>query len=324
VDADQGKLLWDRELFQEDGRTAPKPHKKNSHASPTPVSDGQRVWVHFGHMGTACLTLNGDVLWKTQELSYNPVHGNGASPILFEDLLIVSCDGNEDPFVVALEQGTGKVRWKTLRKTGARLPFSFATCQIITVNGETQLISPAADYCLGYNPRTGEELWRVKYPQPGWSLICRPVYAHGLLYIGTGYINQHLIAFRPEGRGDLTKKIVWQTRRYAPNTPTPIVVGDELYMISDMGFLSCLDAKTGQLHYAERLAGKGYSASPIVSDGKLWITSEEGIGQVVALGREFKVLARNDLGERTFASFVPDNGKLFVRSDSHLYCFEAK
>lgn len=324
VDAASGKLLWDKEVFVERTDAVPQPHAKNSHASPTPVSDGTHVFVHFGHMGTACLTPAGDVVWKSQELTYKPVHGNGASPIMVDDTLVFNCDGGTDPLVAALDKSTGKVRWRTPRKTGARQAFSFATCALITHAGRRMIVSPASDYCMGYDPATGSELWRVKYPGAGWSLIAPPVYAHGLLFVCTGYMHQHLIAFPPDGTGDITAKIAWKTRKNVPNTPTPVVVGDELYTVSDYGFLTCLDARTGTVHYAERLAGKAYSASPIVADGKLFVTSEDGVGQVIALGKTFDPLTKSTLGEKTFATFVPAGGALFVRTESRLYKFAGK
>ncbi|MGL6074043.1 MAG: PQQ-binding-like beta-propeller repeat protein [Fimbriiglobus sp.] len=319
-----GQVEWDKELFVEDTKEIPQPHKKNSHASPTPVSDGKHVWFHFGHMGTACLDLNGQVIWKKSEIAYHPVHGNGASPILVDDLLVFCCDGKEVSFLIGMEQKTGEIRWKTDRKNGANFKFSFATCQVIEHKGQRMIVSPASDYCHGYDPKTGQELWRVKYPMPGWSLICRPVYAHGLVYISTGYVNQHLLAFEPEGTGDITSKIAWSAKRNAPNTPTPIVVGDELYMISDSGFLTVLDAKSGKVHYAERLAGKAYSASPILHDGKLFITSEAGIGQVIAVGKEFKELAKSDMQAKTFATFVPVDGSLFIRTETAMFRVQQK
>lgn len=322
VDAKTGKIDWDREIFVEPGAIAPKPHKKNSHASPTPVTDGERVYVHFGHMGTAALDLNGSIVWKTQKLTYDPRHGNGASPILVDDTLFFTCDGNDKQFVAALDKRTGEVRWTRDRNHGARLGFSFATSQLITHQGKRVIVAPASDYVMGYDPKTGEELWRVKYPQSGWSLITRPVYGHGLVFVCTGYVNQHLIAFKPDGQGDLTKNIVWQTRRNAANTPTPLLVGDELYMLADNGFLTCYDAKTGEIHWSERLAGKAYSASPIYADGNIYVTSEEGVGQIIAAGKEFREVAGPfDLKEKTFATFVPVDGALYVRTESQLYKF---
>ena len=324
VDQAVGNIVWDVELFVEKTDATPQPHKKNSHASPTPVSDGKHVWVHFGHMGTACLDLAGKVVWKTQELGYDPLHGNGNSPILVDDLLVFAIDGKTVTSLVALDQKTGEVRWRTKRETSAVLMFSFATCLLIEHAGTRMIVSPAANFCIGYDPKSGKELWRVKYPKPGWSLIAPPIYAHGLVFVATGYVNQHLIAFKPEGTGDITANVVWQTKRDAPNTPTPQVVGDELYMLSDAGILTCLDAKTGKVHYAERLAGKSYSASPILAANTMYFTSEDGVGQVVAVGKEFKEVARSELKEKTFATFVPVDGALFVRTESQLYRFDPK
>lgn len=325
VDAGTGKLLWDRELFIEDTSKVPQPHKKNSHASPTPITDGERIFVHFGHMGTAALDPDGSVAWKTQEISYDPRHGNGASPILVDDTLFFTCDGHDKQFVVALDKRTGQVKWKTDRDHGARLGFSFATPQLIEHNGKRMIVAPASDFVMGYDPKTGKELWRVQYPKPGWSLITRPVYSHGLVYVCTGYVNQHLIAFKPDGTGDITRNIVWQTSRDAANTPTPLLVGDELYMLSDKGIMTCYDAKTGKVHWSERLAGLSYSASPIYADGNIYLTSEEGVGQIIAAGKEFEEVAGPfDLGEKTFATFVPADGAIYVRTESQLYKFAKK
>ena len=320
-----GKPLWDVELLRAPGDVAAQMHKKNSHASPTPASDGKTVVCHFGHMGTAAVDLAGKVLWKSQELTYKPLHGNGASPILVDDLAIIPCDGQDVAFVAALELATGKVRWRTDRKSTARMTFSFATPQVVTApDGKRVLVSPASDYCMGYDPATGAELWRCKYPQPGWSLICRPVFAHGLVFVPTGYVTPHVLAIDPFQTGDVTPAYDWKVKMYAPNTPTPLVLGDELYLIADTGFLSCVDARTGTTHYTERLAGKAYSASPIAADGKIWLTSEDGVGQVVAAGKEFKEVSRSVMGEKTFASFVPAAGGLIMRTESKLYRFDTK
>ena len=322
VDAASGNTDWDRELFVEDTDAVPQPHKKNSHASPTPVTDGKRVYVHFGHMGTAALELDGTVAWKTQELRYDPRHGNGGSPILAGGRLVFACDGDDKQFLAALDTTTGKVAWTTDREIGPGLGFSFATPLLIDHAGKKMIVAPASNFVMGYDPESGKELWRAKYPRPGWSLIARPVYGHGLVYVCTGYTNQHLIAFRPDGAGDITDKIVWQARRDAANTPTPILVGDELYMLSDRAVLTCFDAKTGDVHWSERLAGTAYSASPIHADGRLYLTSEQGVGQVIAAATEYKELAGPfDLGEKTFATFVPADGALYVRTESRLYKF---
>lgn len=323
VAADTGKIVWDVKVFDQSA-TAPKGHAKNSHASPTPVSDGERVIVHFGHMGTACLDLAGKELWKTQEYKYVPQHGNGASPILVGDAVVFPCDGSDKQYVVALDKKSGRELWNADRKSSAKLPFSFATPQLIEHDGRKQIISAASDFVAGYDPG-GMELWRASYPKPGWSLITRPVYGHGLVFISTGYVNQHLIALKPEGTGDITKKIVWQMAKNAPNTPTPLLVGGELYVLSDNGILSCVDAKTGKVHWFERLKGKGFSSSPILANGKVYATSEDGIGTVCEANKvEYKEIATSDMKEKTFATFLPDAGALYLRTETKLFKFAEK
>ena len=324
VDAKTGKLDWNEQVFLEKASVS-QPHKKNSHASPTPVSDGERLIVHFGHMGTAALDLAGKVLWKNDSYTYEPQHGNGGSPILAEGNVVFSCDGRDKQFVVAIDAKTGKEAWKTDRNMSGLLKFSFATAQLIEHGGKKMIVSAASDWCAGYDPKTGKEIWRVKYPKSGWSLITRPVYAHGLVFISSGYVNQHLLAIKPEGTGDITDKIVWSTSKFATNTPTPLIIGDELYMLADQGMLSCLDAKTGALHWASRIKGGAYSSSPILVNGKIYITSETGVGLVIQPNKkELEVLAENDMKEKTFATFLPDKGALYLRTESTLFKFEEK
>jgi outer membrane protein assembly factor BamB len=322
VDAKSGKIDWQKEAFVEDTASAPKPHTKNSHASPTPVTDGERLYVHFGHMGTAALSLDGRILWKNSNLKYTPVHGNGGSPIVVDDKLVFSCDGSDVQFIVALDKKNGNVAWKTERKGGHPKGFSFSTPQVITVNGKKEIISPASGMVAAYEPAKGAEIWRVKYN--GYSLIPRPIFGDGLLFIPTGYDSPVLNAIKPEGKGDLTSSnIAWTVKRAVPHTASLLFVDDSVYMVSDGGVASCLNAKTGEVHWSERIAGK-YSASPIYHDGKIFFTSEEGQGTVIAAGKEFKVLQKNDLKERTFASFAAVDGALYVRTEKELYRFEEK
>lgn len=316
-DADTGKQTLDVSVFEQDGAKAPKIHRKNSHASPTPIAADGRIFVHFGHQGTACLDTNGKVLWKNRELSYPPVHGNGGSPALADDKLIFSCDGGRDPFVVALDAATGKVVWKTDRETKATKKFSFSTPLVIDVAGRKQIISPGSDTVCSYDIETGEEIWRVRYT--GYSVIPRPVFAHGLLFISTSYDAPSVLAVRPDGSGDVTDThVVWTLKRGAPHTPSMLVVGDELYMVSDRGIASCVDAKTGEVHWLERIGG-AFSASPVFADGKIYLQSEEGVGHVLAPGKEFVELARNDLKERTLASIAIAENAIFLRSAVGLY-----
>jgi outer membrane protein assembly factor BamB len=174
-------------------------HSKNSPASATPVVTADRLYVHFGHMGTAALDLSGKVLWRQTSVTYPPVHGNGGSPVLVGGLLVFNCDGAKDPFVAALDAGSGEVRWKTPRDTPAKSKFSFSTPLVIEVEGRAQLVSAASGFVGGYDPADGRELWRVRYGE-GYSVVPRPVYSHGLLFVSSGFDSPVLYAIRPAGR----------------------------------------------------------------------------------------------------------------------------
>jgi len=315
VDAATGEILGNVEVFD---RTAGYVHNKNSHASPTPLVEGERLYVHFGHQGTACLDLDGKVLWRNTELTYSPVHGSGGSPILVDNALIFSCDGGSEPFIVALLKTNGKVIWKVNRQTDAAKTFSFSTPLLIAVNGRKQVISPGSNALCAYEPATGQELWRVRYN--GYSVIPRPVYGNGLLYISTGFDHPVLMAIRPDGSGDVTEThVAWTYSRSAPNTPSLLLDGTELYMVSDSGMATCLDALTGRAHWQERLGGN-FSASPLLAEGRIYLQSEEGVGTVLKASKQFQKMAVNPLGERSLASYAAADGSLFIRTAQNLYC----
>lgn len=321
LDAESGAVQWDVEVFRQKatGTRADKVHGKNSHASATPITDGKRLFVHFGVHGTACLTLDGKIIWQNQELKYIPVHGNGGSPVLVDGLLVVSCDGGDVEFIAAMDQTTGKIRWNTDRTAKhLKKTFAFGTPLLISVDGKTQIVSQGAGAVYGYDPKDGSVIWKVDYVD-GYSVVPRPVFAHGLVYVSSGFDKARLLAIDPSGKGDITKTHVrWTLEKGAPHTPSPLVVGDELYVVSDGGVLSCLNAKTGELHYQERLGGK-YSASPLSADGNVYVQSEEGEGIVFRAGTTFNEVGRNQLEARTFASYSVFGSSLLIRSEKHLY-----
>ena len=319
VNAKDGLIQWNVEVFQPDSEATQEIHKKNSLASPTAIARVGRVYVHFGHMGTAALDLDGKLLWRQTELKYPPMHGNGGSPALVDDQLIFSCDGESDPFLVSLDAKTGKVNWKTPRNTTASRKFSFSTPLAIRVDGAMQIISPTSGFVAGYDPKDGQEIWRAHYPE-GFSIITRPVYAHGLLFVSSSYMKPVLYAVKPaSAKGDVTDShVAWKHDKGAPNTPSPLVVGEEIYFVSDSGIATCLDARTGNLHWSERLGG-GFSASPVLVEGRIYFQNEEGVGTVLKAGKTFEVLAKNDLGERTLASPAVADNTLYLRSKSHLW-----
>ena len=317
LDAGSGKIGVNTEVFRVKD-IGPGIHKKNSFASPTAIVQGDKIYVHFGFYGTACLNAKGEILWK-QTLKYEPQHGPGGSPALFEDLLIFSCDGFDAQFVVALDAATGKVRWKTPRGKGNQ---AYTTPLIINVAGKPQVISPGAHHAYAYDPKTGEELWYIEYGD-GFSNVPRPVYAHGLVYICSGFFQPVLFAVKPDGRGNVTKShVAWSHPRAVPLTPSPIVAADEIYMISDNGIATCLDAKTGKSHWQHRIGGN-HSASPIAADGRIYFLSEEGECTVIAPAKEYIQLAKNTIDERTLASIAVSGKALYLRGDRHLYRLES-
>jgi len=319
IDATEGHTLWDVEIVRPDAESAGLKHGKNGLSSPTPIVDGGRVYVHFGHLGTAALDLDGNILWRQTDVNYDPRHGNGGSPALVEGTLVFSCDGLDTQHVVGLDCETGKILWKTPRNTTAFKTFSFSTPQVIEIEGQPQVISPGSGLVAAFNPTDGKEIWRVTYDE-GFSVVPRPVYAHGRLYLATGFARPSLLAINPQdARGDATESnIVWQHDRGVPNTPSMLVVGDEIYFVSDNGVASCLDAHTGEVHWSERLGGN-FSASPIAAEGRIYFTNEDGKTYVINQGVEYQLLITNDLAERVFASPATTDGAIFIRSESHLW-----
>jgi len=318
LNAADGKLVWNTPIFAI--VKAPRMHRKNSQASPTAIVADGRMYVHFGHMGTAALSLDGKVAWKNDAIKYPPVHGNGGTPVLHEGKLIFSCDGARAPFVIALNVKDGSTAWKVNRSVDARRKFSFSTPLLLKTGAGTQILLPGSDMIGAYNPANGAEIWRATYD--GYSVVPRPVVGHGLVFFSTGFDRAKAMAVQLGGKGDVTDTHVkWILPKGAPHTPSMVLDGEELYMVSDGGIASCVEAKTGKVHWNERLGG-GCSSSPILADGKLYVPNEAGTIYVVQTGREFKLLSKKSLGERTLASPAVADGALFLRSAKHLWRFQ--
>ncbi len=318
IDAASGKLINRIPLFVEHGASAPKIHQKNSHASPTPFFDGEHLYVHFGHQGTACVALDGNVLWRNDSLAYPPVHGNGGSPIVVGQQLIFSRDGKDISEVTALDKSTGQIAWQTQRDVETGKRFSFCTPLVLELNGRTQLIVPGSDVVQSLNPSDGTEIWRVRYE--GYSVIPKPIYHAGLVFISTSYDRPSLLAIDPTGSGDVTETHVrWTTSSAAiPHTPSLVALDGKVAMVSDKGIAACYDAATGEELWKERIGGN-YSASPLLVGTHLHLLSEEGDYTVLDIAGQPQELAKTKLGERTLASPAAIDGDLILRSDKALY-----
>jgi outer membrane protein assembly factor BamB len=290
-------------------------HKKNTLASPTPLLEGNRVYVHFGPNGTACLSDQGQILWK-KSLPHVQGYGPSSSPVLYGDLLIVPCLGTDVRYLIALDKNSGELRWK--KSFEGRC--SEATPLVIRTKDGDQLISNQADRIEAFDPSDGKELWWVT--QQNYAQIPRPVFGHGLVFVCGGYFKPEVWAIRPEGRGDVTEsQVAWRMNQAAPLNPSPLLVGDELYCVSDNGIASCLEAKTGKLHWRERLGGD-FSASPLFADGRIYFLNEIGVVTVVAPGPNFERLATNTIAGSTLASLSVAGWALYLRTDNHLFRIE--
>ena len=327
LDLATGNLLHNIEVITTDD-AGPR-HRLNGYASPTPVLDEKYVYVHFGPRGTVCLNRNGKIIWKNTGFKYNVIQGGASSPILHGDLLLLTCDGIDFQFIVALEKETGKVRWKQPRahleaaaKKRSIAKMSYSTPLIQSINGKNQLVCSGADHVAAYDLGTGRELWWMPYD--GFSIVGRPSYGNSLFYVVGSIRQDHfcVYAVRP-GDGQLKPdEIVWKYSKSVPHVPSPLLVGREIYFVHDGGVATCLDALTGQPLWQERLGGN-HDASPIEIRNRLYFLNREGKATVLTAGRKFEVLATNQL-EGTFkASPAVADGALFLRNESHLYRIES-
>lgn len=321
VDADSGKIRHDLLVFE---NTDPAYcHPTNSYASPTPVIEEGRLYVHFGAYGTACLdTDSGKVLWSRRDLKCDHFRGPASSPIVYNDRLIVAYDGVDVQYVVAFDKNTGETIWRKDRNinygtsNGDRMK-AYSTAHVITVDGQPQVVSPSATETIAYDPTDGDVIWRVRHG--GMNAACRPLFEHDMVYISAGDGGDSLVAVRADGQGDVTRShVVWKTGKTVPKRSSQLIVGDLFFMVNDSGVISCLDAKTGKVHWQKRLEGE-YWASPIYADGRLYFLSKDGFAKVIAAKPEFEVLAENKLNGGFNASPAVIGNDLILRSFTHLY-----
>ena len=297
-------------------------HSLNSFASPSPVLDGALLYCHFGELGTACVnTETSKIVWKSQLSSKHSV-GPGSSPIIHENLFIVPCDGTDRQDVIALNKLTGEQVWKSQRPamTGNtdELHKAFSTPLLVKTAERDQIVIPGAQWVVAYDPRDGYEIWRVRYGD-GFSNVPRPISGNGMVYVCTGYMQPQLWAIGLEGRGDVTSTHVkFKISKQVPTMPSPILVGDQLYFVSDQGVATSVDAVTGEVLWTHRLAGN-YSSSPLFADGKLYFSSREGKTTILRPGREFTELSVNTLEGQLMASPAVLDESLLFRSQTHLY-----
>ena len=339
LDFKTGNILHDLKLFNVD---APQyKHPFNSYASPTPVLDGERVYVTFGSPGTACLDAKtGKVLWERRDLECNHFRGAGSSPIVYRNLLIMNFDGSDFQYVVALDKMTGDTVWKTDRSIDFkdltaegkpqadgdwRKAFSTPVVHDFAEDGPGPiLISHGSKALYAYEPMTGKELWHVE-EQKTHSGSGRPIVGHGMVYVSMGHSRSELWAVKPGGNGNVTEShVAWKVKRNVPTRSSPVMLGERIFMVDDGGIASCLNAKTGEQVWNERIGGT-YSAAPIATSGpnpRIYFFAEDGKTTVVAASDEFKVLATSKLGDGFMATPAVIGNSFILRSRTQVYRVE--
>lgn len=325
LDRATGAVVHDIKLF-----TVPDPpdiRQFNSYATPTPALADGKLYAHFGSPGTACLDAEtGKVLWTRTDLPCDHYRGAASSPTVAGGRVFLHFDGFDRQYVAALDAATGATVWRKDRDlpypANGDLKKAFATPAVLLLAGKPELVSSAAVGTIGYDPATGEELWRVIHG--GMNEACRPFAAHGLVYLTTGH-TQKIIAVKAGGRGDVTATgVAWTFAKEAPTKPSPLVIGDYLYYVNDKGVAGCLDARTGGLKWQERL-GETCSASPVVAGGHVYFAGEKGKTFVAAADPSgLNLVETNTLAAGCMASPAVAGDAIYLRTKTHLYCLGAK
>jgi outer membrane protein assembly factor BamB len=341
VDAETGEVVHNKHLFHHDN-PEPLGNPLNCYAAPSPAIESGRVYVHFGSYGTACLdTKSGDVLWKREDLPCRHYRGPSSSVVRFENLVILTFDGVDQQYTAALDKQTGDTVWKVDRdvewndqnfdgqderavkriRDGDHRK-AHCTPLIVTLpSGSTQMISPGAKSAFAYDPRSGDEIWRVTYDD--FSVAPRPIYRDGILYMVTGITHPELWAIRLGATGNLTDSdsILWRLNAGVAKTASPLLIDGLIYMISDDGIVNCVDAETGDEVWKKRIGG-AVASSPIYADGRIYFSDQEGETTVIKPGRKFEELAVNVLDDGCMASPAVAGSALYLRTKSHLYRIE--
>jgi outer membrane protein assembly factor BamB len=317
LDRKTGKIIWDQLAFE--GTPYDDRHRKSSFAASTPATDGQNVYAFFGTEGLYAYNMNGKLMWKADLGKLGTVGmGTGTSPILYQNLVIVQCDEENGAasFIVGLDKKTGREVWRTPRK----IQVSWCTPLLVTTGQRAELITSGSEAVISYDPATGKELWRHKGVES--NAIPSPVSTGNLVIISAGFPAKVAMAITLGGSGDLTDSVVWKYAKGTAYVPSPILYGEYLYLPSDRGVLTCLDAKTGEVKYegGRVPVPATFTASPVAFDGKILLTSEDGDTFVVKAGPKHEIVATNTVGEPVYASPAVAAGNIFIRGERNLYC----
>lgn len=324
-DRTTGRQQWNKKVLEQ---TPLKKERQNSYATPTPATDGERVYAVFGDGSVVAVSArNGDILWEHREVKFYSQHGLGSSPVLHGDLLIMAFDGSsngenkrvgwqipwDQSFLLAFDKKSGEVRWKAMR---GQSRIAHVTPNIMKHDGREILVSGAGDVVQGFNLENGEQLWSV-YSQ-GEGVVPSVVTGGGLVYTVSGFEKPTIRAINPP-TGGKEAAIAWEQKKGVPMIPSMLYVDQHLYGVTEGGVAICLKADTGEIVWQERIGGN-HSASPVYAEGRVYFLNEEGTTSVIEAAPTFKILAKNNLGEKTQASMAVSQGQIFIRTAQSLFC----
>jgi len=320
LDRKTGRILWQRSVIES---PLERKHNLNSHASSTPATDGELVYVAFldrKEMVVAAYDFQGQQRWLVRPGPFSSMHGFCSSPLLYKDKVILNGDHDGDSYLVALSRDDGRTLWKTMRENRTR---SYCVPIIRELAGRTQMVL-AGDKCVtSYDPDSGKRHWIIDGPTE--QFVASPVYSErtGLLYITGGFPDHHILAIKPDGHGNVTRShIAWRTTRGVAYVPSPIIEGEYFLIVSDSGVAHCFEAATGMLAWAERLGE--HHASLVSAEGLVYFLNDNGVMNVIRPGAEFVLVARSEIGEKTFPSPAISQGQIFIRGDKSLFCIGVK
>jgi len=310
-----GDVIWGREVLR--GPLEHR-HERNSYASATPATDGKHVWASFLQQPSiqlVCYDVDGNEIWRKSPGSFESVHGFCSSPVVCDELVILNCDQDAKAWIVAYDKATGEERWRTDRPNRIR---SYCTPLAIDVEGTRQLVMSGSRSVVAYAPQTGTAIWNIDGPTD--QMVASLVYDDGVLFVTGGFPELHMLGIDPRGHGNVTStNVMWRTHKGVSYVPSPVPHDGHFFVVSDNGIASCLEAKSGQLKWKQRL-GRRHSASALVGGGHVYFLDDDGQTFVVAASPEFKLVAQNPLDEECFASPAASRGQLFIRTAGHLYC----
>jgi len=312
VDAKTGKVLWKRVVLT---ARPERINRLNSLASSTPAADGKHVWVTFlnvEEMLVVCYDFDGNEVWRVTPGRFTAMHGYCSSLLLYEDLVIVNGDqdakGKDTAYIVALEQATGKERWRIDRPNRVR---SYVPPVVFKAAGKDQMVLSGSKCTASYDPKTGKRNWIIKGPTE--QFVASMVYTDGVFLITGGFPTLHTLGIRPDG------KVLWHRRKESSYVPSPIAAGKYFFVVSDKGQASCLAAKTGKVMWTKKL-GRHHSSSPVSAGGKLYFLDDDGVMFIIDAAPKYRLITKNVLEEPCRASPAISDGKIFIRGTRNLYC----